>query len=88
MNPSPYTLDELYILYGYLKNEPGHYCRMILRDLVRCNREQEPENLFEFLYYQDLMKLFQWPLEEVPLHINDERKHVQIVMKWRLEVAR
>jgi hypothetical protein len=85
---SPYTLDELYILYGYLKEETGHYCRMIRRKLIICNRENNTEKLYEWLYYSDLKFLFQMPLEEVPLHINDERKHVQIVMKWRLEVAR
>lgn len=85
---SPYTLDELYILYSRLENESGHYCQMIRRALVRCNREQEPEELFEQLYYPDYKRLFQMPLEEVPLHINEERKHIQIVMKWRLEVAR
>jgi hypothetical protein len=85
---SPYTLDELYILYGYLGGEGGHYCQMIARDICTCNRKQKPEELFDILHYPDLTRLFQMPLEEVPLHINDERKHVQIVMKWRLEVAR
>jgi len=85
---SPYTLDELYILYGYLEKETGHYYRLITKAICRCNREQEPENLFEFLYYKNLAGLFQMPLKEVPLHINDDQGHVRVVMKWRLEIAR
>ena len=85
---SPYTLDELYILYGYLEKETGHYYRLIKKALVRCNREQEPDNLFEFLYYERLANLFIMPLEEVPLHINDSQGHVRLVMMWRLEVAK
>lgn len=85
---NPYTLDELYILYGYLENETGHYYRLIRKALVRCNREQEPENLLEFLYYEKLADLFKMPLEEVPLHINDDQGHVRVVMKWRMEIAR
>jgi hypothetical protein len=85
---SIYSIGELLLLHTHLKEENGHYCQMIDRNIVMSIRMSDPSRFLEHLFYPDLVELFTMSLEQVPLHINDERKHEKIVMKWRLEIAR
>jgi len=83
-----FTIGELLLLHTHLKEESGHYCQMIDRNIAMSIKASDPNGFLERLFYPDLVELFTMPLEQVPLHINDERKHERIVMKWRLEIAR
>jgi hypothetical protein len=81
-------MGELLLLHTRLKEENGHYCQMIDRNIVMSIRMSDPSRFLEHLFYPNLVELFTMSLEQVPLHINDERKHEKIVMKWRLEIAK
>jgi hypothetical protein len=83
-----YTIRELIILYNLLRPENGHYAQMIKRDIVMSIHGNDPDKLLKYLYYQDLIEPFQMPLENIPLHINDDQAYIRIVALWRLKIGR
>jgi len=83
-----YTIRELIILYNLLRPENGHYAQMIKRDIAMSIRENNPDKLLVYLYYQDLIEPFKMPLQNAPLHINDDQAYIRIIALWRLKIGR
>lgn len=83
-----YTETELRSLYNLLRPLNGHYAQMIKRDIAMSIHEKEPGTLLKYLYYQHLVKPFEMPLEDVPLHINDDQAYIKIIALWRLQIGR
>jgi hypothetical protein len=89
--PVQYTEDEFLILYGYLEKETGHYHRMLKRKMAYVKELKGSIISDRLMHSYDgtgLLELFQMPLIDVPLHINDDWSHKRIVMNWRLAVAK